>query len=88
MGLKLILFFCLFSCRMARDHEETSTSQAKRKRGTSWETPIVNSLVAAMSVEKLRSFSQVLADIKLEVADGPAAPTIGGADNVVYFTRE
>ena len=35
IGLKLIPFFCLFACRMARGHEETSTSQAGRKRGTS-----------------------------------------------------
>ena len=88
MDLKLIHFFCLFACRMARGHEETSTSQAGRKRGTSQETPIVSSLVAAMSVEELRSFSQVPADIKLEVVDDPTASTIGGAYNVVYFTRE
>ena len=41
-----------------------------------------------MSVEEFRSFSQVPADIRLEVADGLATPTIGGADNVFYFTRE
>ena len=35
MGLKLILFLCLFACRMARGHEETSISQAGCKRGTS-----------------------------------------------------
>ena len=88
MGLKLILFFCLFACRMTRGHEETSTSQARRKRGTSRETPTVNSLIAPMSIEKLRLFNHVLANIKLEVTDGPAAPTIAGADNVVYFTLE
>ena len=41
-----------------------------------------------MSVEKLRPFSQVPANIILEVADGMTTPTIGGANNVVYFTRE
>ena len=61
---------------MERGHEETSTSQAGRKRGTLWETPIVSILVAAMSIEELRSFSQVPTDIRLEVADGPA-------DNVI-----
>ena len=35
MGLKLIPFFCLSAYRMARGHEETSTSQVGRKRGTS-----------------------------------------------------
>ena len=73
---------------MVRGHEETSYSQAGRKRGTSRETPTVSSLVVAMSIEEFRSFSQVLADIRLEVADGLATPTIGGADNVFYFTQE
>ena len=41
-----------------------------------------------MSMEDLRSFSQVPTDIRLEVANGPVAPTIGGADNAVYFTRD
>ena len=88
MGLKLIPFFCLFARRMARGHEETSTYQVSRKRGTLRETPTVSSLVAAMSIEELRSFSQVLANMRLEVVDNPVAPTIGGADNVVYFTHE
>ena len=72
---------------MTRGHEETSTSQVGRKRGTSWETPTVSSLVVAMSIEDLRSFSQVPANIELEVVDGSVAPTIGGADNAVYFTQ-
>ena len=41
-----------------------------------------------MSVEELRSFSEFPVDIKLEVANCPVAPTIGGADNVVYFTSD
>ena len=41
-----------------------------------------------MSVKELRSFSQVPTNIRLKVADGPPAPTIGGVDNAVYFTRE
>ena len=84
MGLKLILYFCLFARRMTRGHEQTSTSRARRKRGILQETPTISSLVAAMSVE----FSQVPTDIILEVVDDPTAPTIGGADNVVYFARE
>ena len=42
MGLKLTLFFFWFACRMARGHEETSTSQARRKRGIPRETPTVS----------------------------------------------
>ena len=41
-----------------------------------------------MSIEELRSFCQVLANISLEFSDGAALLTIGGADNVVYFTLE
>ena len=35
MGLNLIPFFYFSACRMARGHEETSTSQTGHKRGTS-----------------------------------------------------
>ena len=49
---------------------------------------MVSSLVAAMSIEKLRSFRQVSPAIRLEVLDGTATPTIRRADNAVYFTRE
>ena len=48
----------------------------------------VSSLVAAMVVEELRSFSQVPTIIRMEVLDGTSVSTIGGEDNVVYFTRE
>ena len=41
-----------------------------------------------MSIEELRSFSQVPINIRLEMTKGPVAPTIGGLDNVFYFTRE
>ena len=57
---------------MARSHEEASTSQAGRKRGTPWETPTVSSLVATMFVEELSSFGQVLTVIRLEVSDDTA----------------
>ena len=72
---------------MARGHEEASTSQAGCKRGTPWETPTVSSLVAAMSVEDLRSFRQVPATIRLEMSDGIATSTMGTTNNAVYFTR-
>ena len=49
---------------------------------------MVSSLVAAMSVEELRSFRQVPFVINLEVLDNTTTPTIGGADNAVYFTWE
>ena len=52
------------------------------------ETSIVSSLVAAIYVEDLRSFRQVLATIKLKVSNGTSTSTTGVADNAVYFTRE
>ena len=73
---------------MVRGQEETSTSQAWRKRGTPWESPTISSLVAAMSIEELRSFCQVSADISLELSDGATVSIVGGADNAIYFTQE
>ena len=72
---------------MARGHEEASTSQARRKRGTPRETPPVSSLVTAMSVEDLRSFRQVLVAIRLEASNNMATSIMGAANNVAYFTR-
>ena len=86
-ALKLIIFF-FFACSMARGQEETSTSQARRKRGTPRESLTASSPVAVMSIEELRSFCQVPANISLELSDEVVVSTIGGADNVVYFTRE
>ena len=73
---------------MMKCQEGTSTSQVGRRKGFIQELPTVNSLVASMSMEKLRSFCRVLDDISLELSDGPARSTIGEADNVIYFTRE
>ena len=71
---------------MARGHKEASTSQAGRKRGTPWETPMVSSLVIAIFVEDLRSFRQVLAAIILEMSNNTATLIMGAADNADYLT--
>ena len=73
---------------MTKSHEEAFTSQTECKRGTPRETPKASSLVAAMSLEELRSFSQIPTIIRLEVLDDTTTPTIRWANNVVYFTRE
>ena len=87
--LKLIpFFFFWFACSMTRGQEETSTSQVRCKRETRRESPTTNSLVAVMSIEELISFCQVPIDISMELSDRAAGSTIGGVDNVVYFTRE
>ena len=62
--------------------------RARHKRGTPLESPNASSLVAAMSVEELRSFCQVPADISLEFSDGATFSTVGRADNAFYFTQE
>ena len=73
---------------MERGHEEVLTSQARHRRGTPWETPTASSLVAAMSVEELRLYNKIFAEISLEMSDGAATSTFGEANNVVYFTQE
>ena len=73
---------------MMRSEEETSTSQVRRRRASSRESPTASSLVASMSMEELRSFCRVLDDISLELSDEPAFSTVGEVDNVFYFTRE
>ena len=73
---------------MARGQEETSTSQAGRRRGTPRESPTASCLVVAMSVEELRSFCQVPTDISLELLDGATVSTVGAADDAIYFTWE
>ena len=55
---------------MARVHEEVSTSQAGRRRGTPWEMLTTSNLVAAMSAEELRLFSHILVKISMETSDG------------------
>ena len=52
------------------------------------ETNTASSLVAAMSVEELRLYSQILTEISLETSDDAAISTFGEDDNAVYFTRE
>ena len=82
-----ILFF-LFACRMSSGYKEVFNSQAGRRRVTSLEMPIASNLVVAMSVEELRLYNKVPAEISLKMLDGLATSTVGEADNAVYFTRE
>ena len=53
--LSLLLLF-LSACSMARGQEETSTSQARRRRGLSRDTPSASSLISSLSIEELRSY--------------------------------
>ena len=73
---------------MARGYEEVSSSKVGRRRGTLGEKPTASSLVAAMSTEELRLYSQVYAEISLEMSDGSVASTVREARNAIYFTQE
>ena len=78
----------LSTCNMARGQEETSTSQAGRKRGPGRDTPSTNSIISSLSKEELRSYCHIPDDIDCELPDGPAKSTIDKEDGAVYFTRE
>ena len=91
-GMELIFLssplLLLSACSMARGQEETSTSQAGRRRGPSQNMPSVSSIISSMSMEELRSYCHIPNNIDFEFPDGPAKPTLDEEDNVVYFTRE
>ena len=78
----------LFACSMARGQEETSISQAGRRRGPSQDTPSASSIISFLSMEELRSYFQIPNNIDFELSDGPTEPTVDEEENVVYFTRE
>ena len=63
-GMELIplsfVLLLLSACSMARGQEETSTSQAGRRRGSSQDTPSASSIISSLSMEKLRSYCQFL----------------------------
>ena len=39
-------------------------------------------------MEELRTYCEILDDIDVMLSDGPAQNTVGGEDNVVFFTQE
>ena len=82
------ILLLLSSCSMAIGQEETSTSQAGRRKRPGRDTPSTSSIISSLSMEKLRSYSQIPDNIDFELSDGPAKFTIGDRDSAVYFTRE
>ena len=91
-GMELIpfspLLLLLSAYSMARGQEETSTSQAERRRGPSLDMPSASNLISSLSMEELRSYYQIPNNIDFELPDGLAESTINEEDTVVYFTRE
>ena len=91
-GLELILLSLLLmllsACSMERGQEETSTSQAGRRRGPSRDTPSASRLITSFSMEELRSYCQIPSNIDFELPDGLVESTVNREDGVVYFTWE
>ena len=73
---------------MARGREETSTSQAGHKRGLTWGTPSISSIISSLSMEELRAYCEIPYDINVTPSDGPAENTVAEEYNAVFFTRE
>ena len=82
------IFLLLSACSMAISHEETSTSQAGRRRGPGQDTPSMRSIISSLSMEELRFYCQIPENIDFELSDGPVESTIGDRDSAIYFTRE
>ena len=68
--------------------ENTSTSQAGRRRGPSQDTPSASIIVSPLSMKELRSYCQIPNNNDFKFSDNPAEPTVDEEDSVVYFTRE
>ena len=91
-GMKLIsLFFVLLllsACNIAKGKEETSTSQARGRRGPGKDMPSASIIISSLSIEELRSYYQIPNNIDFELPDGQAESTIGKEDGAVYFIQE
>ena len=57
----------LSACSMARGQEETSTSQAGRRRGLGRDTPSASNIISSLSMEKLRSYCHIPNNIDFEL---------------------
>ena len=73
---------------MARGQEETSTSQAGRKRGPTHGTPSTSSIISSLSMEELRAYCEIPDDIDVTLSNGLIENTLGKEYNVVFFTRD
>ena len=73
---------------MTRGEEENSTSQAGRKRGPARGTRSASSIVSSLTMEELRTYSEIPDNIDLKLMEKPDESTMGGEQNAVFFTRE
>ena len=82
------VFLFLSACSMAKGQEETFTSQIRRRRGPSRDTPSASSIISSLSKEELRSYFHIPNNIDFELPNGLAESTIDKENGAVYFTRE
>ena len=73
---------------MARGEEETSTSQAGRRRGLARVARFASHIVLYLTMEELRTYYEIPDDIDLKLMDKPDESTLGGEHNAMFFTRE
>ena len=73
---------------MARGEEETSTSQAGRRRGPTRVARFASHIVLSLTMEELRIYCDIPDDINLKLIDKPNESTMGGEHNVMFFTQE
>ena len=73
---------------MTRGEEETSTSQAGRKRGPARGTRFASNTVSSLTMEELRTYCEIPDNIDLKLMEKPDKSTLGGEHNAVLFTRE
>ena len=60
----------LSACSMARGQEETSTSQARRRRGPGRDMPSTSNIISSLFMEELRSYCHIPDNIDFELPDG------------------
>ena len=77
-----------FACLMTRGEEETSTSQAGRKRGLARGTRSTSSIVSSLTMEELRTYYEIPDNIDLKLMENSDKSTLGGEHNALFFTRE
>ena len=71
---------------MTRGEEETSTSQASRRRGPARGACSASHIVCSLTMEELRTYCEIPDDIDLKLMNKPDESSLGGEHNAVFFT--
>ena len=73
---------------MTRGQEATSTRQAGRERRPTRGTPSSRSIISSLTMEELRAYYDVPANIDFKMMEESDESTLGREHNAVFFTRE